>query len=196
MPYSEDHIIAALRQARLDKGLSQRDLGKLVGVPQSHISRIEQGAVDLQLSSLLGLARALDLEVMPVPRKLVPAIESISRKAMPAGSADDSNRFLREIHRLRRLARRLSASSRNRGIERIQRVAEELSHFRGGESQGEKIEQIADMLEARPKSAKGSDLREAADELTRLRNALAHGAHEQPERPRPAYSLKSGDGDA
>ncbi len=73
------HIIAALRAAREAKGFSQRELSAKAGVPQSHISRIERGAVDLQLSSLIELARVLDLEVMTVPRRLVPAVQSIVR---------------------------------------------------------------------------------------------------------------------
>ncbi|MFM8353504.1 MAG: helix-turn-helix domain-containing protein, partial [Gammaproteobacteria bacterium] len=33
-------IAAALKRARLRKGTTQRDLGALIGVPQSHISKI------------------------------------------------------------------------------------------------------------------------------------------------------------
>jgi hypothetical protein len=39
----------------------------------------ENGAVDLKLSSLIELARTLGLEVMLVPRKLVPAVEMLAR---------------------------------------------------------------------------------------------------------------------
>jgi transcriptional regulator with XRE-family HTH domain len=53
----------ALRSARERRGLTQKDLGRLAGVPQSHISKIESGAVDLRLSSLLALAQVLDLEL-------------------------------------------------------------------------------------------------------------------------------------
>jgi transcriptional regulator with XRE-family HTH domain len=79
MDYKGQHIVAALKAAREKKGLSQRALSAQTGVPQSHISRIERGAVDLQLSSLIELARVLDLEVMTVPRKLVPAVQAIVR---------------------------------------------------------------------------------------------------------------------
>jgi transcriptional regulator with XRE-family HTH domain len=43
--------------------MTQKELGQRVGLPQSHISKIEKGAVDLQLSSLVEIARALDFEV-------------------------------------------------------------------------------------------------------------------------------------
>src|SRR5882757_4543902 len=79
MNYAGEHIIAALKAAREDKGLSQRQLSRKAGVPQSHISKIEHGTVDLQLSSLIELARVLDLEIMSVPRKLVPAVQAVVR---------------------------------------------------------------------------------------------------------------------
>jgi transcriptional regulator with XRE-family HTH domain len=79
MGYAIQHIAKTLREARESKGLSQRALGNRAGVPQGHISRIEAGAIDLRLSSLIGLARALDLELALVPRKAVPAVQSIVR---------------------------------------------------------------------------------------------------------------------
>jgi HTH-type transcriptional regulator / antitoxin HipB len=79
MTYVGQHIVAALKEAREKKGLSQRALSAQAGVPQSHISRIERGAVDLQLSSLIEIARVLDLELVTVPRKLVPAVQAIVR---------------------------------------------------------------------------------------------------------------------
>ncbi len=72
-------LIAGLKQGREAKGLSQRALGAKIAVPQSHISQIEGGKVDLQTSSLIEFARAVDLEVMLVPRSLVPAVEALSR---------------------------------------------------------------------------------------------------------------------
>ena len=75
--YKIEHITDALKDAREKKGLSQRELSERSGVPQSHISRIENGAVDLRLSSLIELARTLDMELLMVPRKTVPAVQSI-----------------------------------------------------------------------------------------------------------------------
>jgi HTH-type transcriptional regulator / antitoxin HipB len=82
------HIIAALKAAREKKGFSQRALSAKAGMPQSYISRMERGMVDLQLSSLIGLARALDLEVMTVPRKLVPAVEAVVRGETSSSQTD------------------------------------------------------------------------------------------------------------
>ena len=81
MNYTIEYIARALRKAREAKGLSQRELGRKAGVPQGHISKIENGAVDLRLSSLVALARTLDLELALVPRKAVPAIKSLVRSS-------------------------------------------------------------------------------------------------------------------
>ena len=79
MSYLTEQILVNLREARKRKGLSQRELSSRAGVPQSHISKIESGNVDLRISSLIALARVLDLEVVIAPRKTIPAINSIIR---------------------------------------------------------------------------------------------------------------------
>jgi HTH-type transcriptional regulator/antitoxin HipB len=87
-------VLEQLKAARERKGLSQRALGDRVGLPQSHISTIESGSVDLQASSLLEIARALDLELVLVPRGALPAIRAIqsglaSTEQRPAYRLDD-----------------------------------------------------------------------------------------------------------
>lgn len=81
MTYLNDQILESLREARQRKGFSQRELSAKSGVPQSHISKIENGAVDLRVSSLVALARVLDLELELVPKKTVPAVKSIVRSS-------------------------------------------------------------------------------------------------------------------
>ncbi len=87
MRYATEQIAGILRAARENKGLSQRALSDKSGVPQGHISRIENGAVDLRLSSLIALARVLDLEVTLVPRKAVSAVRSVVRSVAPTSGA-------------------------------------------------------------------------------------------------------------
>lgn len=72
-------IAVSVREARITKALTQKELGQRVGLPQSHISKIEKGAVNLKLSSLVEIARALDLEIMLVPRGALPAVEGAVR---------------------------------------------------------------------------------------------------------------------
>ncbi len=79
MTYASKPIIDALKQARTRAGLSQRALSARTGLPQSHISKIESGRGDITLSTLVDLARALDMELMLVPRKMIPAVENITR---------------------------------------------------------------------------------------------------------------------
>ncbi|MGB4249012.1 MAG: helix-turn-helix transcriptional regulator [Pseudohongiellaceae bacterium] len=76
-----EDITNTLKAARERSGLSQRELSIKSGVPQSHISKIENGAVDLRVSSLIGLARVLELELTLIPRKTVPAVRSIIRSS-------------------------------------------------------------------------------------------------------------------
>ena len=75
--YEIPDIAQELKAARQGKGLTQRALGSLTGLPQSHISKIETGTVDLKLSSLIELARVLDLEPVLVPRKALPAVLAV-----------------------------------------------------------------------------------------------------------------------
>ncbi len=77
MTYASKPIIDALKAARQSAGLSQRQLSARTGLPQSHISKIENGRGDITLSTLIELARVLDLDVMLVPRKLVPAVANL-----------------------------------------------------------------------------------------------------------------------
>ena len=79
MSYVTEQILESLREARVRKGFSQRELSARSGVPQSHISKIESGSVDLRISSLIALARVLDLELLVAPKKSVPAIKIGSR---------------------------------------------------------------------------------------------------------------------
>ncbi len=97
MTYATEHVARTLRNAREARGLSQRALGARAGIPQSHISKIENGAVDLRVSSLVELARVLDLDLVLVPRKAVSAVHAIVRRrdesetARPAYSLDDDD---------------------------------------------------------------------------------------------------------
>lgn len=78
MIHAVEYLSKALKQAREEKRLSQRALSTRVGMPQAQISKIENAAVDMQASTLIALARALDLELMLVPRNAVPAVKSLA----------------------------------------------------------------------------------------------------------------------
>lgn len=79
MHHATEHLIRTLTAARGRAGVSQREVGKRAGVPQSHISKIENGLVDPQVTTLVELGRALGLELTWVPRKAIPAVTAIVR---------------------------------------------------------------------------------------------------------------------
>jgi HTH-type transcriptional regulator / antitoxin HipB len=69
----------ALVDARRQRGWSQAELGRRVGLPQMHISGIETGKVVPRFDTLLELVRALDHDLLLVPRDLVPLVQSLTR---------------------------------------------------------------------------------------------------------------------
>lgn len=81
-PCSIQEIAATIQAARKKKGLSQRALSKKVGIPQSHLSKIEKGMVDLQLSTLIEIARNLDLEPVLIPRSQLTLLEALQKGAL------------------------------------------------------------------------------------------------------------------
>lgn len=70
-------IITQLKRTRQDKKLKQSELGGKLGLPQSHISKIEKGGADPRLSTVEDMARLLDQELVLVPRTMLPAIRAI-----------------------------------------------------------------------------------------------------------------------
>jgi HTH-type transcriptional regulator/antitoxin HipB len=78
-------LAKTIRLQRRRRNMSQVQLGSLLKMPQSQIARIESGASDARVSTLVEIARALDLEPMLVPKHLVPAVSYMIQPA-PAGS--------------------------------------------------------------------------------------------------------------
>lgn len=55
-----------IRSARLRRGLSQAELGDLLGVTASTVSQAEHGVIALSLTNLFSLARELEINLAPV----------------------------------------------------------------------------------------------------------------------------------
>jgi len=68
-----------LKEARVKRGWSQRELGSRLGLPQMHISGIESGKIVPRYDTLLELVRILDRDLLMVPRALVPVMQSLIR---------------------------------------------------------------------------------------------------------------------
>lgn len=81
-----------LRQSREVKGLTQSEMGERIGQPQSAVSRIERGG-DIRVSTLLEMARVLEMEPVLVPKHLIPTIHALlghagSQRDIPTLSSD------------------------------------------------------------------------------------------------------------
>lgn len=76
-----------IRARRLALGLSQVEAARRSGIQQRQVSTFERGG-DVTLSTLLRLAQALDLELLPVPREDTAKLELLLKaKREPAPSA-------------------------------------------------------------------------------------------------------------
>lgn len=201
MSYATEYIASALKAARESKGLNQRELSKETGVPQGHISKIENGAVDLRLSSLVALARALDLELTFVPRKAVPAVQSIVRSSERTNrkNSENSRQPLRGLKHLQDTIANLTKTiSAPKELWQLQRQAFDLRHFQLTPSGLEAIRAANKAVKAFSIDTKNLDaLRQSLSQLQSLRNTLAHSSVNLPqiETVRPAYRLDEDDDD-
>ena len=197
MSYAIEEIADNLRAAREARGLSQRELSARSGVPQGHISKIENGTVNLRLSSLVELARALDLELTLVPRKSLPAVQTIVRSATSdAKGGDVQRRADRELTQLKNILSSFpeQAIPRNE-FEKYTRVLRELEHFRLSKSDLETIRNATSAFKKLKMNPEDwSAVRRYLQEIQKLRNHIAHGrVEEEQEAIRPAYSLEEDD---
>jgi transcriptional regulator with XRE-family HTH domain len=74
-----DEIRQEIKQARQAKGWSQLELGKKVRLAQRHISGIETGKIVPRYDTLLEILRALDRDLVIVPRELLPMVQATVR---------------------------------------------------------------------------------------------------------------------
>ena len=199
MNYITEEIASNLKAARESKGLSQRALSEKSGVPQGHISKIENGAVDLRLSSLVALARALDLELTLVPRKAVPAVKSIVRSGKRSIVKADSNTRMahKELSSIKTMIDTLSKNDfAIGGLEKLQRQMRELGNFQFAQPDLEVIKNVNEAMKAFQLNNDSLDIiRQSESELQKLRNTLAHSSVNLPKVTplRPAYSLEEDD---
>lgn len=193
--YALESLTEAIRQARLAKGWSQRDLSARAHLTQAQISRIENGEVDMQVSTLIELARSLDLDLQLVPRTALVAVEAAVRSAEERSGERSARNLLAALRRLAEQAE--TAAPEREDIASIASALRDLephaSAFRGPLIAD--MERLKTNLEglltyppaSRPSHAK--QIRDAAAWLKQLRNTLMHAPHAE----RPAYSLDDED---
>lgn len=193
MSYAIEGIVEILRSAREARGLSQRELSARSGVPQGHISKIENGTVNLRLSSLVELARVLDLELTLVPRKALSAVQAIVRSAGgDTNRGDVQRRADRELTRLKNVVSNLPEQVIPRNeFEQYARVMRELEHFRLSRSDLDTIRNATSVIKNLKMSPESWEtIRQSLKEIQKLRNSVSHGrGNSEREAIRPAYSL-------
>jgi transcriptional regulator with XRE-family HTH domain len=194
--YKSEDIVRAIRDRRTDAGVSQRALSARSGLAQGHISQIETGALEPGLSSFIDMARALDLELVLVPRKLLPAVEGILRQTAPRQfSPEAGEAALREIARGERLINKLKTLYGSSNS--LDRILEYLRFFRQVPLRDSDMAIVTNVIntlrryQASPQAQPVVD--SIAVELRALRNRLAHPPTEA---PRPAYAQDDEDDDA
>lgn len=194
MAYVTAELASALRAAREAKGLTQRQLSELVKLPQGHISKIESGAVDLRVSSLIELSRALDLELTLVPRNSVPAVQSIVRSAGMTPSAATTAATPLKIwavlkSRLVELTRVFPDSLELAKLGRLFRDLQRLPLTNDDrKTLSDALAELVRVLRTRNLAP----LEVVLDQLQQLRNDIAHRPPRTPatDEVRPAYSLE------
>ena len=196
MKYTITHIAAKLKAARESRGLSQRALSKLAGVPQSHISKIENGTVDLRLSSLIELARALNLELTLVPRKVLPAVKSIVRSSVshPKRTVRNDPSTMKELKRIQNSINEFAKGNQAiKEFAQIQRQIKDIQHFKIPRSELETLQNATRAIQAvRLDTGYIENARKVLSEFQNVRNTLAHASIDLPqvETVRPAYALE------
>lgn len=198
MSYEHQEIAKALKAARESKGLSQRALSEASGVLQARISKIENGAADFRVSTLVALARVLDLELTLIPRKAVSAVQSVVRASEPAAVSPGAGEALKELQRIqKRLSRFARSDTPTQAYVQLQRHLRDLRRFTIPSSEIDKLKEAGralDSLRQNPTAHEAIQRAEAA--LQTVRNAVAHVPAAMPriETVKPAYTLDDEDG--
>lgn len=196
MAYQSESLIAQAREVREASGVSQRTLSERAGLTQGHISQIESGKMEPGLSSFIDMTRALHLELVLVPKKLVPAVLGLLKaQATPdihihAGQPSDK-RFAR-AERLVKKMKQLYGSSAD-----LDSVVDSLRFLRRVNLTDQEMQLVRELivrLERYQASAQAAPIvRDIAQNMQRLRHTITHGGSTE---PRPVYSLDDGDDDA
>jgi transcriptional regulator with XRE-family HTH domain len=199
MSYQTEHIATAIKDARARKGFSQRDLSANSGVPQAQISKFENGSVDLRISSLVALVRALDLELELIPRKVIPAVRSIVRSTAQPPSVDVASltRAQTVFSDLQKSLETINAPFKE--VERLQDNLRAIEKIRIPKIEVPNFERMVKIIEqANRSSLDALKIAQISDQMQLLRNQIAHASvlSEQNLLPKPAYSLDEEDDDA
>jgi len=197
MAYKTEHITQQLRAAREGADISQRELSERSGLTQSHISQIERGGMEPGLSSLVDLARALDLEVVLAPKKLMPAIRNIIQSAQSSSPPSIATHQSKQVERFERLiTKQKQIYGASAGLDTIADSLRLLRHLPLTDDEFVSLQAEAARLNEYQSSPQSRQLlREIARTVRQLRNMAVHRDRDH-DAPRAAYALDEEDEDA
>lgn len=202
MNYAAIELLEQLRAARLAEGISQRELGERIGLPQSNIARLESGTTDPSLSKVMELARALDLDLKLIPRKAVPAVQGAMRaNELSIDANDATSRAIQSIRKMNANLAQLDQSrvelpySLKENIHALERLRFDQSQFRALQEAFKPLQRTIDRLQEleNPPKEIARRFRENNLRLRELRNRIAHGVEIDQSHLKPAFSLDEDD---
>jgi transcriptional regulator with XRE-family HTH domain len=192
MAYQSEELIRQVQSQRIKAAMSQRALAARAGLTQAHISQIETGSLEPGLATFIQMARALDLEVVIVPKKLVPAVEGVLRSsAAELLPGDGQAGLFAKGERLIAKQKKLNGSSA--ALDRITDYFRFLKQIRLSKTDLALVTDVIEILRHYKDSPQSKpQLENIAGALQGLRNRIAHPV----EAPRPAYALEEEEDDA
>jgi predicted transcriptional regulator len=70
-------IVGVLSHRRVLLGLTQKEVAAQAGITQSYLSAVERGKLDVRLSTLQDIARALHSDIAVVPLEVLPVVQGM-----------------------------------------------------------------------------------------------------------------------
>lgn len=204
MSYAASELLEQLRAARLAQGLSQRQLGERIGLPQSNIARLESGGTDPSLSKIIELARALDLDLQLIPRKALPAVQGAMRaNELAIDPHDVTSRAIQRIRSLGETLARLEPSqfeipeSLSKTLAALERLRFDQTHLRALQDAIKPLQRALDRFQETGSlpTEWARNTRESGTRLRNLRNQIVQGAPLDQSHLKPAFSLDDDDDD-
>lgn len=204
MSYAASEVLEQLRAARLAQGLSQRQLGERIGLPQSNIARLESGGTDPSLSKIIELARALDLDLQLIPRKALPAVKGAMRANELAINPDDAtNHAMKSIQNLGEALTSIEQpqfeipESLRKTLADLERLRFDQTQFRALQGAMRPLRRTLDRIQETGSfpTEWARRMRESSTRLRDLRNRITHGVANNESHLKPAFSLEDDDDD-
>lgn len=196
MSYKTEHITQQLRAAREGQTVSQRELSARSGLTQSHISQIERGTMEPGLGSLVDVARALDLEIVLVPKKLMPAIRNILDSTSASSDVPTSEQRKLVGHVERWFAQYRDGFGSASEADTFKNSLALLRHLPLSAEELESFKELTERLEQwKIDPLSRQELSRIAHATRQLRNAAVHRDRDDAA-PRSAYALDEEDDDA